>query len=127
MANLNHLSSVLVVEDEAIILLDLESSLLDAGVANVRTATTVAAAMALLDTARFDAAVLDLHLGADTWTYDIARRLRDAGVPFVLSSGTVAVVDGFDEVPLIGKPYRTEELLSALLQVTAERALVAAQ
>lgn len=118
MASLNHLSSVLVVEDEAIILLDLESSLLDAGVADVQTATTVAEAMALIDATRFDAAVLDLHLGPEAWTYDIAHRLRSANIPFVLSSGTIDVVEEFREVPLISKPYKSDELILALQQIT---------
>ncbi|MEO8758618.1 MAG: response regulator [Devosia sp.] len=127
MANLSHLSRVLVVEDEGLILLDLESSLLDAGVAAVVTAATLDEALLAVDAGQFDAAVLDLHLGRSGWSYEIARRLVQKGVPFIFSSGTVAIADGFREVPLVMKPFSSDQLVAALLQVTADRQTLAAQ
>ena len=127
MANLTHLNRMLVVEDEALILLDIESTLGDMGVAEVVTATNVDEAMNAIDGQQFDAAVLDLHLGPNNWTYDIAHRLEASGVPFIFSSGTVDVADGFREVPLVTKPFSTEQLVAALLQVTADRQTEAAQ
>ena len=119
MANLSHLARMLVVEDEAIILLDIESTLRDTGVADVVTATTIAGAMNALDRNRIDAAILDLHLGPNNWTYDIAHRLQAAGVPFVFSSGSAAVAEGFADVPLVTKPFSADQLIAALLEVTA--------
>jgi len=127
MTGLSHLARVLVVEDEALISLDIETTLADAGVADVVTATSVDAAMLALDQFLFDGAVLDLHLGRSGWSYEVARRLQRIGVPFIFTSGTVDIADGFREVPLVTKPFSTDQLLSALLQVSADRETKAAQ
>ena len=127
MANISHLSRMLVVEDEALILLDIETTVRDAGVADVVAATSVEEAMAAIDAGSFDAAVLDLHLGRSGWSYDVAHRLKQKGVPFIFSSGTVDVADGFHDVPLVMKPFSSAQLVAALLQVTADRHAQAAQ
>ena len=121
MANLSHLSRVLVVEDEALIALDIEVTLRDAGVGAIVSAAAVSEALAMIDQEQLDGAVLDLHLGRSGWSYDVAHRLRAKGVPFVFSSGTTDVVEGFDDVPLVAKPFSTGELLAALERVTARR------
>jgi CheY-like chemotaxis protein len=127
LANLTHLDRVLVVEDEALIMLDIEATLLDAGVKQVATATSVEEALRAIDSDSLDGAVLDLHLGRSGWSYDVARRLQQKGVPFVFSSGTVEAADGFRDVPLVIKPFLAEQLIAGLLQVTADRSDVAAQ
>ena len=127
MANLSHLSRVLVVEDEGLILLDIEQTLRDAGASDILLASTAADALQMIDAADFDAAVLDLHLGRGGWSYDTARRLVEKGVPFVFSSGTIDVVEGFRNVPLVMKPFSSDQLVAALLQVTADRQVAAAQ
>ena len=127
MADLSHLGRVLVVEDEALILIDVEQTLADTGVATVLSAVTADDALAIIDAAPLDAAVLDLHLGRDGWSYDIARRLQEKGVPFVFSSGSVSVADGFHDVPLVTKPFSSEQLIDAIIDVTSSRDIVAAQ
>ena len=127
MANLNHLSTILVCEDEALILMDIESTLLSAGVGVVQSAMSLEEGLAMAGTGQFDAAVLDLHLGRDGWSYEIAHRLKEKGVPFIFSSGTIDVVEGFHDVPLVMKPFSTDQMISALLQVTADREIRAAQ
>lgn len=127
MANLSHLQRVLALEDEALILLDIEMTLADAGVARVVTASTLDEALAALDTGRFDAAVLDLHIGQSGWSYEVAERLRALDVPFIFSSGTVDVVDGFADVPLLTKPFSSEQLLAALAEATSNAKVQAAQ
>jgi len=118
MASLAHLSRLLVVEDEALILLDIEMTLRDMGVADVVTASAVDEALAVIDAGGLDAAVLDLHLGPTGWSYGVARRLQADGIPFIFSSGTVDVAEGFQTVPLVMKPFSGEQLAAALLQVT---------
>jgi response regulator of citrate/malate metabolism len=55
--------SVLIIEDEALIALNVESCLLDAGVAIVKIANSIAAAQSTVDDGMpFDAAIVDLHL-----------------------------------------------------------------
>ncbi len=125
MASLSHLPTMLVVEDEAIIALDIESTLYDAGVAQVLSTGRVAEAIQLIAQHPIDAAVLDLHLGPNQWTYDIARALEAKGVPFIFSSGTVDVAEGFEHLPLVSKPFSTDQLMAALLQVTARQSATA--
>jgi CheY-like chemotaxis protein len=127
MATLSHLNRMLILEDQALILLDLEMTLAEAGVAEIYSATTTDDAMAIVERGGLDAAVLDLHLGATGWSYDVARRLEALKVPFIFSSGTVDIADGFQHVPLLTKPFSEDQLLSALLQVTADRETMAAQ
>ncbi|HZY67322.1 MAG TPA: response regulator [Devosia sp.] len=127
MANLNHLSRMLVVEDEAIIALDIESTLRDAGVNDIAVTSSEDEALQLIEAGNFDAAVLDLHLGFNSWTYAIARALRAKAVPFIFSSGTVDIADGYADVPLVMKPFSTDQLLAALLQVTTPPQQMAAQ
>ncbi len=120
MADLSHLSRMLIVEDEALILLDLQSTLEDAGVSEVVTAVSLDEALALIEQHSFDAAVLDLHLNRSGWSYAAAQQLEAKGVPFVFSSGTVDVADSrFGHVPLVSKPFAPDELVGALRKVTA--------
>jgi DNA-binding response OmpR family regulator len=119
MANLRHLSRVLVCEDEALILMDIEATLREAGVADILSGLSVAEGEAHLAAHDCDAAILDRHLGSDGWSDALAHRLRAKGVPFVFLSGTVEVADGFRDVPLVMKPFSTDQLVAALLQVTA--------
>jgi len=120
MADLSHLRRILVVEDEALILLDLEQTLAEAGVETVLAASTVADALKMVDMGEPDAAILDLHLGRDGWSYDVAHRLKEKGVPFVFSSGTVEVADGFHDVPLVLKPFASNHLIETLAATCAE-------
>jgi DNA-binding response OmpR family regulator len=119
MANLSHLSRVLVLEDEALIALDIEVTLSDAGVGEIVAAMAGEEALSSIDTQQIDAAVLDLHLGRGGWSYDVARRLREKGIPFIFSSGRIDVAEGFNEIPLVMKPFSAEQLVATLLQVTA--------
>jgi len=54
---------ILIIEDEALIAMNVESCLLDAGTAIVKTASSIAAAQSALDDGiKFDAAIVDLLL-----------------------------------------------------------------
>jgi CheY-like chemotaxis protein len=127
MADLSHLSRVLVVEDEALIMLDIESTLQDAGVAEIVATGSSAEALQQIEAGEFDAAVLDLHLGPNNWTYDIARQLMRRGIRFIFSSGTVEYAEGFRDVPLVPKPFSADQLIAALIQVTTGDRIQAAQ
>ncbi|WP_207540370.1 response regulator [Sabulicella rubraurantiaca] len=108
---------VLVVEDEAVIALQLELILTDAGFVVIGPAPTVAAAMALLASQRPDAAVLDVNLHGERVT-PVAEALTAMGVPFVLSSAYDAADLASDAVLAgarnVGKPIKLAVLLEAL-------------
>ena len=91
----------------------------------VRAATNEDA-LAIVDMADLDAAILDLNLGRGGWSYDVARRLKQKGVPFVFSSGANEVADGFHDVPLVLKPFSTDRLVNTLRDACPERDIAAA-
>ena len=116
---------VLVAEDQAVIALDLEATLLDLGCVVLPPAPSAAEALAALRAGRPDAALLDVTL-ADGSAAPVAEALAAAGVPF-------AVLTGHDPggiagpalrgAPYLAKPYRREDLRAtlALLAAAARR------
>jgi DNA-binding response OmpR family regulator len=77
--------SILVVEDEVLIALDIADGLRSAG-ASVLTARTLCEALRLAEAPGLSAAVLDIALGDGTCT-PLCERLRQRNVPFVLYTG----------------------------------------
>jgi DNA-binding NtrC family response regulator len=114
---------VLVVEDEFLIALDIETILESVGT-EVKTANRVDQALAIIKSdGPFDAAVLDLKLDRET-SITIAERLHADGVPFVFltgAAGDVATVAQFANAPVIGKPFDSDTLFSALKQAISSR------
>lgn len=109
---------VLVLEDEALIALDLEAMLTDAGWHVLGPAGTLAKARALAESIRPDIACLDVNIGAET-SHDFARALLARDIPVVFLSGRDARALPHDlrEVPVLGKPVDEP----ALLRMLAER------
>jgi CheY-like chemotaxis protein len=109
---------VLVVEDEFLIALDIET-ILESGGAEVQTANRVEQALTLIKSGGpFDGAVLDLKLERETSTA-IAEQLQAQGVPFVFltgAAGDVSIVAQFANAPVVGKPFDSETLFTALKQ-----------
>lgn len=111
---------VLVVEDEALIALDVELALEDAGACVLGPAPSERRAFALIDAAAaeggLDAAVLDVDLGNHSCE-GIAARLRAEGVPFVLHTGDWRAEGELVEAlgaPVVAKPSHTEAVVRAL-------------
>ena len=119
MGELRHLKSVLVVEDEGLIRMDLEDTLRSAGVGTVIGVGTLANAFAAVEQAMPDAVVLDLHLGREGWSFDFAKRLKSLELAFLFSAGSPHTPEGFENVPLLIKPFSGEQLVTALRAITA--------
>jgi len=107
-------SNMLLVEDEALIAMDIESDLSGLGL-TVTLAETVAAALEQLASAQFDLAILDYELHG-LKTTAVADRLSELRVPFVVCSGSTMgdLGPSFAKAALINKPFRTSELLAAV-------------
>ena len=108
----------LLVEDNLLIALDAEEILLGAGAERVDSASGVDEALRLIGSARPDFAVLDVNLGKST-SFPIADELAALGIPFVFASGYGE--DAYfpvlhSGVPVVGKPYSAERLVSAISQ-----------
>lgn len=108
----------LVVEDEALIVLDLQRMLEDAGAVEIVCAGTLAEAEAALQGPSFDLALLDLKLGREETSLPLVKPLAAAGTPFLFLTGTEperAHLDGFS-APVVEKPYTNPMLLDAVAQ-----------
>ena len=109
-------SSILLVEDNLLIALETESTLLDLGAESVEVVSTVSAALDLLRSFRPDFAVLDYNLGRET-SVAIAERLSDIGVPFLFVTGygdSSAIDARFRHLPIVSKPYDAKTLIRKL-------------
>lgn len=113
--------SVLVVEDHALIALDLEAILLDLGAAEVVVANSVDKALQLVATHVFDAALVDIRIDRGT-SLDVAVALRDKGVPFAFASGYAikeAFPAEFQTHLMIEKPYAERDVSAVWRALTS--------
>ena len=107
---------VLVVEDDAIIAIDFEDTLLSFGVKTVRTAGNVARALDLIADRAPDFALLDVGLVHEK-SFAVAERLDALNIPFVFITGygiDVRLPAAFANKPRLPKPCTTEALEAAL-------------
>jgi len=106
---------VFVAEDEAIIAMLIEDTLLEIGCKNVQIAPSVEKALDLVGQAKPDFAILDLNLNGRR-SYPIADALRKAGCPFVFLSGYGARgLDGdYAHATVLQKPFQQTDLETAL-------------
>jgi DNA-binding response OmpR family regulator len=111
--------TVLVVEDDSLLAMDLEDTLVDAGAIVVGVCQTLDEAMARANADDFSVAVLDFTLGPDTVS-PLARRLLRRGVPFVFYTGKSRREPSLAEwmdCPIVEKPAPPRVLVSALRTV----------
>jgi DNA-binding response OmpR family regulator len=77
----------------------------------VREAASIAEAEAAVAAERPDVVLLDVHLGGDR-THDLLARLRGAGIPVALVTGSVDINDYRDAADaVIAKPFEPQELV----------------
>lgn len=109
----------LVLEDEAIIALNLQDELQDAGYKVAGPFTTCSAALEWLETATPDTAVLDAAL-KDGSCREITLELSRRGVPFLIYSGhreDSELLAGLEPVTWIEKPAPPSVIVRACRQV----------
>ena len=78
--------TVLLVEDELFVALDLQDTIENAGFSVDGPYISVASAMSALGSVLPDCAILDVRL-ADGEVYPVAEALAAAGIPFIFHSG----------------------------------------
>ncbi len=109
-------ADVLVVEDDPIIALHFEDTILELGVKSVRCAASVAAALAMIADRVPEFALLDVGLVREK-SFAIAERLEALKIPFAFVTGyaaDVGVPANFSNRPRLPKPF-SSEALGALL------------
>ena len=113
---------ILVVEDEALLSMDLEASLAAAGCHVVGPAATVETARKLITHEQCDAALLDVNLSGHP-VDELAAALTKHAVPFAFLTGygREALPRGFGEAKMLGKPFSQHEVLAMLAQLLTPR------
>jgi len=109
---------VLLVEDNALIALELSCALRKQGCVVVGPALTLESAIRLAAETPIDAAILDIDLhGAGV--FPLAETLRQQGVAFLFCTGYACpdVDERFGNVPIVQKPIRPEEISAALARI----------
>ncbi len=112
---------VLIVEDNIIIGIDIEGLLERLGVSETVIAPNVKAALAELDKAAFDYALLDINLGTET-VFPVADMLTRSQIPFTFVSGYGEVrdmPDRYAEIRVLTKPYEEADLEDALMSAVS--------
>ena len=107
---------VLIVEDDPIIALDFEDTIIGFGVKTVRTAASVAKALGMIAARRPDFALLDVGLISEK-AFAVAERLDALGIPYVFVTGygaDVRLPPALANKPRLPKPCSSEALQAAL-------------
>jgi DNA-binding response OmpR family regulator len=115
--------SILVIEDEPIIALDIQMILEEDGHHVLGPVGRLEQALHLLETSQPDLAILDLNLHGYPAT-PIAERLRARCIPFIVASADSSVVGGdavFAGAEGITKPIQRDDLLAALYRIASLR------
>jgi CheY-like chemotaxis protein len=102
---------VLVVEDEGLVAMMIESALETLGCHLVSSVARVAPALEIAGTAEIDVAVLDVNVNGQP-IFPVAEVLRERGIPFLFSTGygASALPDAFSNYQVLNKPFSEEEL-----------------
>ena len=116
--------TILVVEDEMLVLMNIEIALEDLGCSRILAAASVAEGLALLEVHPFDAALLDVNLGGEK-SFPVADALIERGIPFAFATGYGNLGDRRDlgDRPLLTKPYLRNDLIAVFEQLLAGDAL----
>jgi DNA-binding LytR/AlgR family response regulator len=99
--------------------LEAEEMLTDLGARLVVSDSTLRAAEDAISAHEFGFAMLDISVGRET-SFDLARRLRAAGTPYIFASGygdQAALDSGHNASIIIQKPYERDHLRRAIHQV----------
>tara|TARA_R110002072_G_scaffold58144_2_gene148718 strand:- start:14218 stop:14595 length:378 start_codon:yes stop_codon:yes gene_type:complete len=107
-------TTILVLEDEAIIAFALEDMLAAEG-AKVVMAATLEEAAALIEKGGIATAVLDVNVHGEK-SYVIGELLRSLDIPFVFATGygDTSHPPEFAETPTVSKPYTHEQVKTAI-------------
>jgi DNA-binding response OmpR family regulator len=114
--------SLLVVEDDFLLLTEMAAVLRDAGAETVHTCRTIGEALALLDHCEVRAAILDVRVGRDSIT-PVARKLVGQGTPFLFYTGQMSADRRMSEWPdrlVLSKPSPARVVVATLAGLLAD-------
>ena len=104
--------SILVVENELLIAMDIAGALEKAG-AHATMTTTVRHALILVEHDGLSGAIMD-HALSDGESTALCARLKERGIPYISYRGYLAVAGADPAAPHIAKPVHMDALMTAL-------------
>jgi DNA-binding NtrC family response regulator len=104
--------SILVVEDQPLISMDVAKALMEAG-ALVATTMTLKQALILVEHDGISAAVVDHALG-DGDSGGLYTRLKERNIPFIIYTGFSEIKGACHEAPHLNKPATDDVLVTAV-------------
>lgn len=112
---------VMIVEDEMLLAMELESEVEMAGHQVTGLAMSSVQARKEIETTRPDFAFVDIHLQDGPTGIDVGRELAKIGVPYVFVSGNIKrIPDGFaGAIGAIEKPYTMNGMKNALTYISS--------
>lgn len=113
--------SVFIVEDEALVALNLEDMLMELGFEIAGQAMRLDAALRQVEGGvGAGVAILDVNL-AGTPVFPVAEKLVERGIPIVFATGygRAGLPDEWRDRPVLQKPYTLEEVATVLGQIEA--------
>lgn len=108
--------TILLVEDEALLALDLQATLEEAGATVIGPITSLAKAIKAAREVHYDAAILDIDLQGQS-VLPAAAIIAGRGIPFLFHTAygeDLAGAGEFADVPLCSKPTDPDELVKVL-------------
>lgn len=110
--------TIVLVEDDMLIGIDLKQSLQKEGYEVGGPFNTEGAAREFIEENEVDAAILDVNLGHGNTSLNLARELHASGMPFAFLTGYAAhqaqFGAGFEDVVRISKPVKPQDLVATL-------------
>ena len=110
---------ILIVEDDILVSMLVESALADLGCVTLGPVCSVADAVALARTECLSAALLDVNLAGES-VYPVADALERRGIPFVFVTGysRSELPPPYDGAPALEKPFDEAMLIEAIRSLT---------
>lgn len=111
--------AILIVEDDALVALDLSDFLEGIGASVVGPAPTLEKALEIAQTPQISCAILDIHLAGKT-VFPVAELLQSRGIPFVFHTGhgeEKVLKQDWPGCEVLLKPAGYEQLVSLLLKM----------
>ncbi len=105
---------IAIIEDEALVALEMEDHLTDAGHQVVGIADTLQDAVNLIQETQPDLALVDIQLAEGCSGLDVARELNAHGVPCVFTTGNCPGRDIDDALGCLHKPFNHIQLIGAV-------------
>jgi DNA-binding response OmpR family regulator len=112
-----------VVEDAALVAMQVSRALEDGGAVVVGPAAVLAQAIRLAVSARIDAALLDVDLDGES-VFPVADVLAERGIPFLFTTGFDAATilpERFRGTTVLGKPYGTDDIQLCIVALLRDR------